>query len=293
MANFQTIGVWKTVLLAAALIFQVLLTLPVPAQAQQAQAEELISQYEYESLREIVIRLLRQCPPQNCVYVGLGASPTPLLAIIEGLYGEQATVHLPASRLHGEYNASRFMRTDYGEPRFERVFARHFAHFLPNEKIAGKKILLVDYANSGQSLTLVTKLLRRWLRKTGKKVPVRSVGLIGKEELRMNLKFKGISSIKLNPTMQHHLIQHGYDKFRKYEQWFVTANMKKYQPPKISRVESIDGHYDYKMLAAFMRQKVVADTDLQRLAHKPGLGRWAGCRDLFFQLQSATRYLYK
>ena len=51
---------------------------------------------DYRELRSLALRIFEICPPGDCLYIGIGQSPTPLLALLESVTGEP-TVNIPLS----------------------------------------------------------------------------------------------------------------------------------------------------------------------------------------------------
>lgn len=119
------------------------------AQAKQKYLDNdthISKQLIYEYLR-VVDRILSDFPPENYIYVTLGASATFIMAIFENLPSLTA-FDLPLSIKSEDY----ILFGDHAKDYVQLVLS-----LSPSEK---RKILLIDYTDTGKSLEAATQLLR-------------------------------------------------------------------------------------------------------------------------------------
>lgn len=112
---------------------------------------------DYVELRDLAQRIFKICPPRECLYVGVGQSPTPLLALIEAVTGE-TTISLPLSDVRQLQS-----QTDSGVlTAIEQGMRRHLSRYLnPRET---RKILVTDFvATTGASLTFAYSAIKEFL----------------------------------------------------------------------------------------------------------------------------------
>lgn len=104
----------------------------------------------YEYLR-VVDKLLSDFPPSNYIYVGLGASPTMLFAILEDLHPSITTLDFPLSIREGK---SDIVLTPHIVRYLHRIFS--------STKHDPRKYLVVDYVFTGKSLERASKVLTQY-----------------------------------------------------------------------------------------------------------------------------------
>ena len=46
---------------------------------------QLISPEEYKGIRDVTLEILKRCPPSECLYVGIGRSPTPIISFLQNV----------------------------------------------------------------------------------------------------------------------------------------------------------------------------------------------------------------
>jgi hypothetical protein len=131
---------------------------------------------EDRAMRNAAFEIVSRFPPSQYVYVPVGSSPAPMTALLVDL--SQADVFdLPVSGLR---------RVQFGnsmeglEERLNQggrdALRERFADFLPSERLrSGRALLLIDYVNSGDTLSLLRReLLSAY---AGRGVRVEAVGL--------------------------------------------------------------------------------------------------------------------
>ncbi len=113
----------------------------------------------YPAIRDVSLEILRRFPPDQYYLVGLGRSPAPVMAFLEE-YGIKEQTTVPISHLK-----------DYAKVSFPEGDAKlrtHFRKFLPTEaELHGRKVLLIDYVHTGDSLAKAAELIQEIFPSTG------------------------------------------------------------------------------------------------------------------------------
>lgn len=114
---------------------------------------------DYRELRSLALRIFEICPPGDCLYIGIGQSPTPLLALLESVTGEP-TVNIPLSDVRQLH--------DIADPDIRTAaikgMRRHLAHHLSPED--NRKMLVTDFAaTTAASLTFSFSAIKSFLPK--------------------------------------------------------------------------------------------------------------------------------
>jgi hypothetical protein len=122
-----------------------------------------ITEDEFFEIKGISENLLKLCPPESCVLIGVGTSPTPFMAYLHGLGLNSYAKTVPISDF-------RFGANSNGRPKLasalEEKLYEHFDHFLPKaEELKEKSVLVFDYAASGESLVTARNYLQSYLSK--------------------------------------------------------------------------------------------------------------------------------
>ena len=101
------------------------------------------------------------CNPDDCILIGIGRSPTPLIAHLQNKYHDYAW-SMPLSNFR--YSDKEPIK----EKDYEKLFS-HFSHFLPNLRAVHKRrIMLLDYTLSGLSLESTKLYVTKFYKQLGK-----------------------------------------------------------------------------------------------------------------------------
>ncbi len=213
---------------------------------------------DYREVARIVTYILRQYPPGQYAYVGVGRSPAPVLAFFKGVVSENIWTSLPLS------GAGRMRIFNQVDPMDERELLAerseslnsHFDHFLPSvESLAGRSLLLIDYAYSGKSLIEAVEQVRAYYwRRFSIQVQVGGLGLAadsGRPEAVANLRAYGIEPLAIAKNLRVRLEGREYREFAEYERFFVDSQGLKYSAPRRRGQE-----FDRLAEAYFMRAKI-------------------------------------
>lgn len=144
---------------------------------------------EFAEIQEIGELIRRRFPSEKYVYVGLGRSPVPFAAYLTAR-GE-TVYNLPLSGLNG------FLGLLKGQ--FELLSA-HFERFLPALNAIGtRKILLMDFVLSGNSLMRGADYVRAYLAGRDSTVEVVPLGFLygPAKRLRLNPRLRGSDVFKI------------------------------------------------------------------------------------------------
>ena len=126
---------------------------------------------EYQQIRALSISLLRRFPPDNFYYLGLGRSPTPVIAFLEASYIPSATIPLSAFR-YGTEN-----QPELAEDKISDL-DNHFERFLPKPEVLGtKELLIIDYTDSGQSLVAGLNYIKKYYANFSENIVIKKLGI--------------------------------------------------------------------------------------------------------------------
>lgn len=134
-----------------------------------------VTHAEYEQIRELCAQIMAKYPPDEYLYVGLGRSPTPLIAYFQEFLGKNHALHLPIGGLN--YTDAEDL---WNKPSTRSLVVKHFDAFFPKPHvIKGRKLLVLDYASSGRSLQQSRKLLKNYFEVKRRTPTLRFLGLYG------------------------------------------------------------------------------------------------------------------
>lgn len=145
-----------------------------------------ISDSEFAAVRNIGSQIIEKYSNNDFVYVGIGRSPTPFMALFQAM-GLESIVNLPLSAMRSHPSTGVFqMLTNYSSKfdmaltwsQRKRLF-KHFHEFLPApESLQGKKILLIDVATSGASLISAFEYVSLYYKSIAADVDVRALAIV-------------------------------------------------------------------------------------------------------------------
>jgi hypothetical protein len=137
-----------------------------------------LSQAQYDVLKYAAKEVLKRFPPKDHYYIGIGRSPSFLVAMLQNLTSdevssEEVAMNFPASGLHD------------GGAHDDASYFRHLDALVPKEVLTGNRtIVLLDRsrpfngnaASGGASLQMMKGILERYLAQKGSKVKVAAAG---------------------------------------------------------------------------------------------------------------------
>ncbi len=175
----------------------------------------------FSELMRIREDLFLACPPADCIFVGVGRSPTPITAFLAASFdpkdAQKHVIDIPVSGMqrYGDLDAK---AKDVVHGRFDALFGK----YLPKEKIQGKRVILIDAIFSGSSLAGVFDELNRFVDSNKINAEVKGLGLnFPKEISPESIKSRGIDVTSSNLTADL-LFGHIRRRFGKFEKLPIT-----------------------------------------------------------------------
>ncbi len=121
-----------------------------------------VDKSEFLQIQRISQYLLKACPPANCILVGIGRSPTPFMAYIQGLSEiKNYAYNLPLSDFR--YGVDNHSSLDQDS---EKKLYHHFDQYLPGlDQVQNKSLMTVDFSEkSGHSTVAIQNYLRSYFK---------------------------------------------------------------------------------------------------------------------------------
>lgn len=179
---------------------------------------------EYNEISYLAMSVLERFPPSEYHYLGVGRSPSFLMAFFEEL-GLKVS-HLPISGFENAVErAGESPMSNLQEPLDQKdlsSFKDHFTRFFPTPaESRGKKILVIDYQNYGRSLIAVTDHLYEFSRELYPEAKIEALGLSYVSGLYIpETKFL-VHQIMLSEHMGSALALEHFKDFSKYPQFRI------------------------------------------------------------------------
>jgi hypothetical protein len=123
----------------------------------------------YHDLSKAVQTLLRELPPDQHYFVGLGRDPAPIIAMLQNIGEKDLAVNLPGS------SGKRGTGAPWAAGQLPHAkIAEYIEHFVPEAVLKGQRTLvLVDQTRSGTTLTEFGALVDAYLQRIGSKAAKR------------------------------------------------------------------------------------------------------------------------
>ncbi len=191
-----------------------------------------LSYREYRTIKRIGDRILSQYPPAEYLYVGVGASPTGLIAYLELVEGSRAVAQLPLSggmALQRAYDLDRERAAS-----LDQILDEHFRRFLSDSRIGGKKVLLIDFSIMGITLPFVGERLQESINRRGYTTEIRMLSLQRNPEIAETLSQRGIDSYRVSAYAFDLFMSQRFDRYRLYEKFhaFKIDSLFSYRSPE-------------------------------------------------------------
>lgn len=124
-----------------------------------------LAQFEESDMvgvHEVALQIYDACPPSTCLVIGLGQSPTPFVADLSTA-AKNYVWNMPLSNFKYHDPDGSVSKKQLSESERSKLFA-HLKTFLPPAHFRrGKKLLMVDYAESGKSLLSAQRYFQDYL----------------------------------------------------------------------------------------------------------------------------------
>ena len=254
------------------------------AKALELEEEQLIEN-SYEEIRLLAHRLVSEFPPPGHLYVGVGRSPTPLIAFLQAIDSE-AAINFPLSDL--KYYGDPF---DMDEASF-KILHQHFENFFGSYRKKGKAIVFIDYIISGTTLFRLQQYYQS-LRKKDKTWPLSlSVGL-SVADIDIPIAFHSShlpvpQMLRLGVSLKESILDSEWKHMAEYEKTSLTT-LSKHPPLKTSP-------HAYRTLKIRLRakQKKDASAEFLEILQKLSLNNSSGTcarlmKSLLFRLNIRHR----
>jgi HEAT repeat protein len=113
-----------------------------------------LGEEEFKTIELIGIRIADACPKETCIVIGIGRSPTPIMAYLQA-YDTAKAINLPLSNFRNK-NLTNEQET---------ILFNHFDKFIdPSHELAGKnEIIVLDLSTSGVSLSAAVFYIRKYV----------------------------------------------------------------------------------------------------------------------------------
>lgn len=204
---------------------------------------EGISNSEFKELKAVSEEILKKFPPENYYYVGIGRSPTPILAYLNQLEVKFSIVPISSLR----YEPFPF------KPTSEEILKNHFKKFLPTlDNLKGKKILVMDYSDLGGTIERAHAVIQSLY---SNKVEVK--GLSISENLAPRLKNKNFQLLDLKnyPLINNRFDKNGFDKYAKYGSYPLLFGNP--DPEKLK--EALKPRVEFDELGKILKQYILSE----------------------------------
>ena len=221
---------------------------------------DLARTWYYRPVRDVATQIIARYPPERYHYVGVGRGPTPFMAMLQALLGEEAVTNLPLSYLRNLQPAKSFVPEDPERPEAQKRlklesarkhtytartlerFHAHLDHFLPPRSTpAGQKTLLfIDFADTGTSIVNLKREVETHNAQIGPE-RARSYAYLGlihqKNGVRDRLIRHQIENIELTGRALHAADAHLFKHLAEYSFWSVSSSESHVPEPNTREVK--------------------------------------------------------
>ncbi|MHC5738638.1 phosphotransferase [Nostoc sp.] len=124
---------------------------------------------EYEELKKLAFDLLAIISDDQSFYLGIGRTPTPLIAFLQCYLGKEVVGQIPLSGFRHNYPGENYslLREPLSETQLE-ILEEHLNKFLPSQLITDDlSLIVIDFVDSGASLAAITHHIRKYLQDKG------------------------------------------------------------------------------------------------------------------------------
>lgn len=196
------------------------------------EAEAQISYREYRVNKRIAEYIMSQYPPSEYFYLGVGASPTAIIAYLELVAGSNQVGHLPITS--GKQIKFMYDSNHYIVALMDGIMDRHLRNFLPHQVIGSRKILLIDFAHHGVTLPLIGEIMGDHLEERGLRNSVSMFAMTRNRNLETDLRrLPNMDVYHLGAYAEALFMGQRFDSYRKYEKAPLASlnSVESYRPP--------------------------------------------------------------
>lgn len=202
----------------------------------------------YEAGKKIGLEIIQRYPPEEYFYVGVGRSPTPVIAFLQEYLPAHSASNLPFGGVTADDHLWVFTQKDGRdhidwEKGWGPNMDHHFKKFLPTpDQLGGRKILLVDYIVNGHSLSLAKRIVEVFLKKEGRLNGVKALGFHSDHINSQQINARGLDTLNI-----------GFDQRFRYEKMDPWAE---YPTWKIGETSPDTAQLLYSKLRAGFRESM-------------------------------------
>jgi hypothetical protein len=173
----------------------------------------MISDHEFRTIYQISERIKVLCPPSTCVVIGVGRSPTAIMAYLHYAW------NLPLTNFRYGVRASNLDQNEL------RKLFEHFSIFVPSmEKLNNRSVMLLDFAsiNGGESIVAASRYIKAYFNEVyGSAKIIKPNILIAVIKENRNLEvvpflFKYIFLLKSDNSLLKKLASQGFDNLSEF-----------------------------------------------------------------------------
>ncbi len=139
----------------------------------------LFSDTTFNQIQDITRLVLNQCSPPECIVVGIGRSPTPIISSLE-ILNPNSTLEIPLTNFRYSPNADKMNDTRVGKltPQEEEGLFQYFDDFLKRRiSTKTKTIMLIDYTISGSSFFSAQLYLDKYIKNRDLKLEMKTTAI--------------------------------------------------------------------------------------------------------------------
>jgi hypothetical protein len=215
----------------------------------------------YPLTRDVVLAIWENYDPKFHIFIGIGRSPTPIIAFMQAASQDVVSINLPLKNIRGFKlgGVNRLERPQmFNAAAIERL-DQHFDHFLPQD-LQNKKIIVIDYADTGASLDIASQEIRRYYlqRQPNLNIEVIGLGIARDEFVTQELLRNHHHVLRAPVTFILSLILNRYKLLNEFEVFDLDKlNLNKsYERPKRRQndINSLPGYHYDNLLLAYQRQ---------------------------------------
>jgi hypothetical protein len=207
---------------------------------------------DYPEISGVGKEILQRFPPTEYLYVGLGQSPTPVIRFLKNI-DSRWVVNVPLSGLRG------IVSEDSLTPVLRQGMYRHLDHYIPRRHVlGGRKLLVIDYSYSGESITHAGRIVTEYARDRGRNSEVHTLALTDFEE-------------RPETATQHNLVLgKRYGSLRHALQGCVYKEVSEYGAAMWSRIGEVAAHKlhsrrEFALFGKLLGKKMAADRSLEQI----------------------------
>ncbi len=205
----------------------------------------ILSEEIFQSIKQISSLIRNECLAPECIVIGLGRSPAPITAFLE-VVDPESTIDLPLSSFKyasTPQQASSLQLKALSEVDQTKLFNYFDSMIIKKLNASTSKILLIDFATTGQSLYSAQSFLEKYFNKINMRMDVSSIGFGSHKESQrvrsvanaFSLKKTKYIGLKENSALFERFIKEDFEQFAHFEKFDLFKTEGEYPNPKENR----------------------------------------------------------